>query len=61
MLISKKKYEELLLELENSKEDAQYWKASFEEMYDKYLNCLVDKFNNNCKKKTQGVSYERSK
>lgn len=47
MWISKRKYKELLQELHNSKMDTKYWKESFEETYDRYMDCLSYKYGNN--------------
>ena len=59
MWISKKRYEKLLQNLQDSEMDAKYWKESYEETYEKYLNCLSYKYGNNnrTKEETQKGSY----
>lgn len=47
MWISKKRYKKLLQEFQENEMDAKYWKESFEETYEKYLDCLSYKYKNN--------------
>ena len=62
MWISKKRYEEILQKLKDSEMDVKYWKESFEEVYEKYLNCLSYKYNNNNYKNVfWELDYDRKK